>query len=146
MVDRITEILEGQSITASKLATFQDCYMKDAITDQYYFPEVLMIEALCQAGAWLVMKTTEFKKRAVLLSADSIEILGLVYPGDELILLGNIDSLHENAAVFSGQGKVNGEIVMRIKFMMCSLVDTAELENVTDTRRTFHELSSGVRI
>ncbi|MCR8657741.1 hypothetical protein [Paenibacillus endoradicis] len=146
MVDRITEILEGKSITASKLANFQDCYMKDAITNQYYFPEALMIEALCQAGAWLVMKTTEFKKRAVLLSADSIEILGIVYPGDELVLIGNIDSLHENAAVFSGYGKVNGEIVMQINYMMCSLVDTTELENVPDTKRTFLELSSGVRV
>jgi len=143
MVDRIKEWNAGESITASKLLSYQDCYMKDEITDEHYFPEPLMAEALCQAGAWLIMLTTDFKQRAVLLSAESITFHKRVVPGDELVLYGQVDSLHENAAVFSGHGIVNDEVVMKMNYMMCSLVSTDELEDVERTKRTFHELSSG---
>lgn len=146
MVDRIQDWNAGESITASKLLTYQDCYMKDAISGQFYFPEPLMVEALCQAGAWLIMLTTNFEQRAVLLSADSITFHKRVVPGDELVLYGSVDSLHDNAAVFSGHGRVNDEIVMQMSYMMCSLVDAAELEDVECTKRTFYELSSGERL
>jgi len=143
MVDRIKEWNAGESITASKLLSYQDCYMKDEVTDEHYFPEPLMAEALCQAGAWLIMLTTDFKQRAVLLSAESITFHKRVVPGDELVLYGQVDSLHENAAVFSGHGAVNDEVVMKMNYMMCSLVATDELEDVERTKRTFYELSSG---
>jgi 3-hydroxyacyl-[acyl-carrier-protein] dehydratase len=98
-------------------------------------PAPLMLEALCQAGTWLIMITTERRKRAALLSVGSVDFLDDVRPGDVLDLEGTVDSMSDEVAVISGRVTVDGRPVLEAREIMCVLIEASELEDLADTAR-----------
>ncbi|MBD3922202.1 hypothetical protein H8B09_25830 [Paenibacillus sp. PR3] len=140
MVDQITYIESGKEIHATKLVTRDDPFCLDPVNVESYLIEGIVVEALCQAGAWLIMHTTEFKQRAVLLSAEEILLHERACPGDVLNLHGFIDSLDKDSAVFSGKVYVDERCIAEIRYMMCSLISVDELEKTEDVRRTYRLL------
>ena len=98
-------------------------------------PDPFVLEALCQAGTWLVMITTDRRKRAALLSIASVEFLGSVSPGDVLLLEGSIDSMSDEVAVISGRVTVDGRPVLEATEIMCALIDADDLADLDDTVR-----------
>jgi len=98
-------------------------------------PPPLALEALCQAGTWLIMITTERKKRAALLSIGSVEFLGPIVPGDVLELEGTVDSMNDEVAVVSGRVTVDGRAVLEAREIMCALMDADRLADLDDTER-----------
>jgi 3-hydroxyacyl-[acyl-carrier-protein] dehydratase len=93
------------------------------------------LEALCQAGTWLIMLTTERRKRAALLSIGSVSFLAPVRPGDVIVLEGNVESMSDEMAVISGRATVDGAPVMEAEQIMCALIDASDLEDLEDTER-----------
>jgi len=98
-------------------------------------PPPLILEALCQAGTWLVMITTDRRKRAALLSIGSVDFLAPVRPGDVLMLEGECDSMSDEVAVVSGRAIVDGTPVLEAKDIMCALIDAQDLADLDDTER-----------
>jgi 3-hydroxyacyl-[acyl-carrier-protein] dehydratase len=98
-------------------------------------PPPLALEALCQAGTWLIMITTERRKRAALLSIASVEFLGPIVPGDVLELEGTIDSMNDEVAVISGRVTVDDRVVLEAREIMCALMDADRLADLDDTER-----------
>ncbi|GAA4725754.1 hypothetical protein [Brevibacillus fulvus] len=140
MVDRIEEIVPAKEIKASKLITGDDPFACDPVSGEPGLWEGIAVEALCQAGAWLIMHSTEFRQRAVLLGAEQIVIHGRAVPGDVLQLHGELHSLDGQSAVFSGKGYVNGACMLELHYMMCALIPVEELEATEDVKRTFRLL------
>jgi 3-hydroxyacyl-[acyl-carrier-protein] dehydratase len=134
LIDRVDSYEPAKSIVARKVTSYSEDYWEES-NDELVMPPPFVLEALCQAGTWLVMISTERRKRAALLSIGSVEFLGSVSPGDALLLEGSIDSMSDEVAVISGTVTVDGRPVLEAKEIMCALIDADDLADLDDTLR-----------
>jgi 3-hydroxyacyl-[acyl-carrier-protein] dehydratase len=134
LLDKIDSWEPGQSVRGRKLTSISEDYWEDS-DDGPVMPPPLALEAFCQAGTWLVMITTDRKKRAALLSIGSVDFLGPVRPGDVLELEGAVDSMSDEVAVVSGRVTVDGLPVLQAQDVMCALIDADTLADLDDTER-----------
>ena len=135
LIDRVDSWEPGTSIRGRKLTSLSEEFWEDD-GDGPVMPPPLILEALCQAGTWLVMITTDRRKRAALLSIGSVEFLAPVHPGDVLLLEGECDSMSDEVAVVSGRVTVEGgATVLEAKDIMCALIDAQDLADLDDTER-----------
>ena len=134
LIDRVDEYEPGKSVRARKMTSKSETHWEDTPSGPV-MPPALVLEALCQAGTWLVMITTERKKRAALLSIAEVSFLGDVVPGDVLTMEGLVDSMGDEVAVVSGRVTVDGRTVLEAADIMCALIDADTLADLDDTRR-----------
>jgi 3-hydroxyacyl-[acyl-carrier-protein] dehydratase len=134
LIDRVLSCEPGTSVHGRKLTSLSEEYWEET-PDGLQMPPPLALEALCQAGTWLIMITTERKKRAALLSIGSVEFLGPIVPGDVLELEGTVDSMNDEVAVVSGRVTVDGRAVLEAHEIMCALMDADRLADLDDTER-----------
>jgi 3-hydroxyacyl-[acyl-carrier-protein] dehydratase len=134
LIDRVVSHEPGRSVNGRKVTSLSEEYWEDAGGGPV-MPQPFMLEALCQAGTWLIMISTERRKRAALLQVASVDFLGEVRPGDVLELRGTIESMNNEVAVLSGQVVVDGRTVMEATDIMCSLIDATDLADLDDTAR-----------
>jgi 3-hydroxyacyl-[acyl-carrier-protein] dehydratase len=134
LIDKVEACEPGRSVRGVKLTSYSEDYWEDGGQGPR-MPAPFVLEALCQAGTWLVMITTERRKRAALLSIGSVEFLGEVVPGDALQLEGSIDSMSDEVAVISGRVTVDERPVLEAKEIMCALIDAEDLADLDDTLR-----------
>ena len=105
-------------------------------------PPPFVLEAFCQAGTWLIMITTDRRKRAALLQVGSVDWHRDVRPGDVLTMEGRIASFGEETAVLGGTVTVDGETVLECEDVMCALIDADDLADLDDTRSGSRTCSS----
>jgi 3-hydroxyacyl-[acyl-carrier-protein] dehydratase len=134
LIDRVDSYEPSRSVRARKLTSHSEDYW-ETTADGLVMPPPFLLEALCQAGTWLVMLSTDLRKRAALLSVGSVSFLGDVRPGDVLEMEGSVDSMSDEVAVVSGRVLVSGQPVLEANEIMCVLIDANDLEDVEDTRR-----------
>src|SRR6476661_10238011 len=85
LIDRIIDIQKGQSLHAVKNLSLAEEYLADHFPGFPVMPGVLMLEALTQAGAWLVRDMEEFAHSVVVLKqAKTIKYGSFVEPGRQL--------------------------------------------------------------
>jgi 3-hydroxyacyl-[acyl-carrier-protein] dehydratase len=141
LIDRIDAYEPSRSVRARKLTSRAEPYWRGG---EPTMPEPLVLEALCQAGTWLVLISTERRLRAALLSVGTVEFRGPVVPGDVLTLEAEVDTMTDEAALVSGRVSVDGRVVLEARDVMCALIDAAELEDLDETARMQARLLSGV--
>lgn len=134
LIDRVDEYEPSVSVRARKLTSFAEGLWAPGPAGPV-MPPPLVLEALCQACTWLVMLSTQTRKRAALLSIATVEFLGDVRPGDVVELEGRVASMTDEMAVVSGTAAVDGKTVLEATDLMCVLIDAADLEDVADTNR-----------
>jgi 3-hydroxyacyl-[acyl-carrier-protein] dehydratase len=135
LVDRILECEPGVSVRGRKVCSLAEDFWEGAPGEER-MPPPLVLEAFCQAGTWLVMITTERRKRAALLSIESVDFLGDVRPGDVLELIGTVESMGDEVAVLSGRAEAgDGRVVLEVRDVMCALIDADTLADLDDTER-----------
>lgn len=134
LIDKVDSWEPAKSVRGRKLTSISEDYWEDS-DDGPVMPPPLALEALCQAGTWLVMITTDRKKRAALLSIGSVDFLGPIHPGETLILEGTVDSMSDEVAVVSGKVTVDDRAVLEAKDIMCALIDADQLADLDDTER-----------
>jgi 3-hydroxyacyl-[acyl-carrier-protein] dehydratase len=126
LIDRVEEIAPRESIRARKVTSYSEEYWEDA-GDGLRMPPPFVLEAFCQAGTWLIMMSTERRKRAALLQVGSVTWHRDVRPGEVIVMEGAMSSFGEETAVLSGTVKVDGETVLDCEDVMCALIDAADL-------------------
>jgi len=134
LIDRIDEWVPGESARGRKLTSRSEDYWEED-AEGAVMPPPFLLEALCQAGTWLVMLTTQRRRRAALLSAGAVEWLGAVRPGDVLDLACRVDSMGEASAVVSGEVSVDGRTVLVAREVMVALIAADELAADEDMER-----------
>jgi len=134
LIDRVLECEPGESVRGVKVTSHAEEFWEETPRG-VEMPPPLVLEALCQAGTWLVMITTDRRKRAALLSVGSVDFLGPVVPGDVIELEGTVDSMSDEVAVVSGRATVEGEPVLVASEIMCALIDADTLADLDDTER-----------
>lgn len=135
--DRILDMEPGRWIRARKVTSRQESYWQESPCG-LVMPRPLVLECLCQAGAWLVMADTQVARRAALLSVGEVEHLAEVTPGDVIEIEVEVVSQSVEMAVVSGTATVEGRIVLRASDVMCALIDS---ETLDDPERTARHLS-----
>lgn len=134
LIDRIDEHEPGKSVRGRKLTSYSEEYWED-VGGQLVMPPPMILEALCQAGTWLIISSTEQRQRAALLSIGSVSFTGSVTPGDVLVLEGTVESMSGEIAVLSGRASIDGSVVMEASDIMCTLIAADTLEDLDNTRR-----------
>jgi 3-hydroxyacyl-[acyl-carrier-protein] dehydratase len=134
LIDRVDECEPGKSVRARKLVSRSEEHLVGPSEDPI-IPPPLVLEALCQAGTWLIMITTERRQRAALLSIGSVEFLGDTRPGDIIMLEATVESWGDEVAVISGQATVDGTPIMIAGEIMCVLIDATDLADPDETER-----------
>ncbi|WZO99653.1 3-hydroxyacyl-ACP dehydratase FabZ family protein [Isosphaeraceae bacterium EP7] len=119
LIDRIIEIESGRSLVALKNLSLAEEYLADHFPGFPVMPGVLMLEALTQAGAWLLREMEDFEYSVVVLkSAKTIKYGSFVEPGRQLSIKVELLSQEGRDAVFKGTGTVEGQSVVQGKFTL----------------------------
>ena len=86
LIDRITDVKPGESVTAMKNLTFNEPYFQGHFPGQPVMPGVLSLESLAQTTAFLMLHELEdpLKKNMFISGLDKVRFRRLITPGDQL--------------------------------------------------------------
>jgi 3-hydroxyacyl-[acyl-carrier-protein] dehydratase len=140
LIDRIDALEPMKSVRARKVTSYSEDYWEEA-DGGLRMPPPFVLEAFCQAGTWLIMISTDRRKRAALLQVGSVTWHRDVRPGEVLVMEGETSSFGEETAVLSGTVTVDGERVLECEDVMCALIDASDLADLEDTERLQHMLA-----
>jgi 3-hydroxyacyl-[acyl-carrier-protein] dehydratase len=119
MIDRIVDYEKGKRITARKVLSLCEDYLADHFPSFPIMPGVLMLEAMAQAGAWLMRLSEGFTHPVYLIrEVRAVRYGNVVKPGDELLIDVSIVERSEKGVVFKGQGKVGGRNAVVGRFIL----------------------------
>lgn len=114
LVDRVVELVEGESIVAYKNITINEALFNGHFPDMPVFPGVLITEAMAQAAGILGFKTMGKKPQDgsiyYFVGADELRFKRPVVPGDQLRLEANIISERRGIWKFRVRALVDGEL------------------------------------
>lgn len=109
-IDRITQIIDGQSLTAVKCLSLSEEYLQDHFPRCPLMPGVIMVEAMFQASMWLMRTIDLFRHPMVALrGARNIRFRELVEPGDPLTIETKLTKAEGDRAEFLASGSVHGQ-------------------------------------
>jgi 3-hydroxyacyl-[acyl-carrier-protein] dehydratase len=120
MIDRVVEIVHGQSIKAVKLVSYNEPQFAGHFPDDPVFPGVLVLEALQQAGALLAYATEPFdaKTSAIyFLGIDKVKFRFPVRPGSQVDLWVRVIGHDSNVWKLSGEALVEGSLCAQGEFL-----------------------------
>jgi 3-hydroxyacyl-[acyl-carrier-protein] dehydratase len=109
-LDRIISLEKGKTITAVKCLSLSEEYLQDHFPRFPVMPGVLMLESLFQTSMWLVRASHDFKYSSVVLrETRSLKFQGFVQPGDSLLVVAEIKSVHGSLTNLKVSGTVDGK-------------------------------------
>jgi len=133
LVDRITSLDAGKSVTAVKNLSMAEEYLADHFPGFPVMPGVLMLESLVQAGGWLLRFTDDFRYSTILLKqARAVRFNNFVTPGKTLSVSVTIHERDREQVVLKGKGTVDGVSAVSARL-------TLEQFNLSDTRAELAE-------
>jgi len=119
LLDRIVELESGVRITATKNLTMAEEYLADHFPRFPVMPGVLMLEAMTQAGAWLIRSSEDFAHSMVVLKeASNVKYGQFVEPGQTLTVSAEIFRQDENETRLKVRGSVNGHVTVNGRLVL----------------------------
>ncbi|HZZ70727.1 MAG TPA: 3-hydroxyacyl-ACP dehydratase FabZ family protein [Pirellulales bacterium] len=119
LLDQIVAVHPGQKIEAVKNLTVAEEYLADHFPLFPVMPGVLMLEAMTQAGAWLIRASENFAHSMVVLKeARNVKYADFVRPGQKLVV--SAEMLSESAAevTLKTQGTVDGRVSVSARLIL----------------------------
>ena len=108
LIDRVEEIVEGESVTAIKNVTYNEPFFAG------HFPN----EPVAQAGAVAILSMDEFKgKTAYFGGINKAKFKKKVVPGDTLRLEVKIEKLKKNAGIGQGTAYVGDKVAAQAELV-----------------------------
>jgi len=134
LVDRITALEAGQSITAVKNLSLAEEYLADHFPGFPVMPGVLMLESLVQTGAWLMRYTEDFEYSTIVLKqARAVRFNNFVKPGKTLLLTVTMHKREKNQWVLKGKGTVDGTSTVSARLTLEQFNPGDENPNLADS-------------
>src|ERR1700694_766867 len=110
LVDRILEVQPGRSLTAVKNLTLGEEYLADHFPGFPVMPGVLMLQALVEAGAWLLRATDDFRHSVVVLrEAKGVKYGSFMEPGRQMTITVEVVEQDAGTALLKGKGEADGQ-------------------------------------
>lgn len=124
LVDRVVEIVPGRSIVAIKNVTMNEPFFQGHFPGAPVMPGVLIIEALAQAGAVLLLTDIPDRgsKLVYFTGIDEARFRRPVVPGDQVRLSMEVLKLRSRTCKMRGRAEVDGELAAEAE-IMSALVD-----------------------
>ncbi len=119
LVDRIEDMVLEQSCTGIKNVTANDNFFQGHFPNEPVMPGVLIIEAMAQTAAVLVVETLgeAFRGKLVyFMSIEGAKFRRPVVPGDRLYLYVKRLQRRANVWKFGGEAMVDGQLVAEATF------------------------------
>jgi 3-hydroxyacyl-[acyl-carrier-protein] dehydratase len=111
LVDRVTEVTGFESIKGYKNITYNEAVFQGHFPQQAVFPGVLIVEALAQLGAILILRRfPEDQRLAFFAGIDKARFKRPVIPGDRLDLEVKITRDRGTFVMSEGKAYVDGEL------------------------------------
>ncbi|QTN01613.1 3-hydroxyacyl-ACP dehydratase FabZ [Sediminibacillus dalangtanensis] len=118
LVDEVTEIEEGKRVVGKKNVTINEPFFQGHFPDYPVMPGVLIVEALAQVGAVVILNKEENKgKIGFLAGLDKCRFKRQVKPGDQLRLEVEIIKLKGPIGKGKAVATVDGETVCEAEIM-----------------------------
>jgi len=118
LVDTIEEIIDNTEIIGKKCVSVNEPYFQGHFPEEHIMPGVLIMEALAQTGAVLLLSQTNFKgQTAYFAGLDKVRFKKPVRPGDVLILKVKLIKQRGSIGFAHGEALVNEELVASGDFM-----------------------------
>ncbi len=122
LVDRVLECVPGKSIRALKNVTFNEPYFTGHFPQRPLMPGVIIIEALAQIAGLLAFLTADAfpdeNTRFYFVGIDKARFRRPVEPGDQLILIGNLERRIKGIWRTETRAEVDGEEVANARIMI----------------------------
>jgi len=150
LIDYIEHLTPGVEISAVKTLSMAEEYLADHFPGFPVMPGVLMLEAMTQAGAWLVRASEDFAHSMVVLKeAKNVKYGQFVEPGQRLCVSAEIIGQTERETTLKARGVVDGRTTVSARLVLerYNLSDTRPDQASTDDlvkqhmRQLFHLLS-----
>jgi 3-hydroxyacyl-[acyl-carrier-protein] dehydratase len=119
LIDRIVDLKPDESAIGLKNVTFNEPHFMGHFPNKPIMPGVLIIEAMAQTSAVLVVKTLEHAtegKLVYFMSIEEAKFRKTVVPGDSLYLHVYKDRNRGNVWRFNAEAKVNNQKVAEASF------------------------------
>lgn len=135
LIDRIDSLSRGVSLSGVKNLSLAEEYLGDHFPGFPVMPGVLMLEAMTQAGAWLIRASEDFAHSMVVLKeARSVKYGQFVEPGQTLRVNVEILSQDHRQTVLKTRGEVDGRATVgaRLTLERFNLADEDPAMAATD--------------
>jgi 3-hydroxyacyl-[acyl-carrier-protein] dehydratase len=114
MIDRVVEVVPDATAVGIKNVSINEPYFQGHFPQRPVMPGVLIVEAMAQTAAVLVVHTLGISaegKLVYFMSVDNARFRRPVLPGDQLRIHVSKERSRGNVWKFSGEAKVNGTLV-----------------------------------
>jgi 3-hydroxyacyl-[acyl-carrier-protein] dehydratase len=114
MIDRVDEVVSNESAVGIKNVTVNEYFFQGHFPSQPVVPGVLIIEAMAQTAAVLVVETLGSEaegKLVYFMTIDNARFRRPVGPGDQLRVHVQKQQNRRNVWKFKGEAKVDGTLV-----------------------------------
>ncbi len=124
LVDRVVEIVPGESIRALKNVTMNEEVFQGHFPDHPVMPGVMILEALAQAGGLLMLHDRDDREGKLIYftGIERARFRRPVVPGDQLILEAKILAIRRTFAKIETRALVDGKVVTEAT-MSSAMVD-----------------------
>ena len=151
LVDRIVAFEAGKSIQAVKNLTLGEEYLADHFPTFPVMPGVLMLEALVEAGAWLLRLSDNYRHSVIVLhEARNVKYGMFMEPGRQMNIGVELVERNGALATLKGKGAVEGQqtVSARLTLRCSNLADRDPALKAVDERivsdlRDRHRVLSG---
>lgn len=115
LIDRITAVTSGESITALKNVTINEPAFQGHFPGRPIMPGVLIIEAMAQAGGVLSHVTlgdVDPKPLFFLAGVKNARFRKTVLPGDQLVIQVDVEKIKRGIWFYNCSASVDGQVVV----------------------------------
>lgn len=130
-VDALTALQPGETASATWTLTGDEAFFTGHFPGRPTLPGVLIIEALAQVGACVVLSDERHAGKIPLFGgADKIKFRRQVVPGDKLELDVTMDRVGSRAGRGSGVARIDGEVAAQGSLLFVLIDGVADDEQV----------------
>ena len=124
LVDRIVEMTPGKKVVAIKNVSFNESFFQGHFPGAPVMPGVLIIEAMAQAGAVLVLHDMKDRgdKLVYFAGIDKARFRRPVRPGDQIRMTLDVVKLRSRTCVMRGVAEVDGQVAAQAE-ILSAMVD-----------------------